>query len=247
MKISFVIPFHNEEKNAGPMIEQVAAYAKGQHWDFEVVPVDDRSTDKTKHVLETYAKRWKFVHPVYRDADSEHLGNTMGKSLVLGTKKSLGDIIIWTMGDRADQPKTYGEIVKKINNGFDMVIGSRYMPGGSRGNLDPIKAFFSSFGTIIARFLFNVPSHDITNAFRGFRKEVLTNIKPRSPGYAISPEFAIRAHLIGYAIGEVPTTYYNRIEGTSSFKLFHMIIAYLAVYRDLGIHSLFHKKQTKTS
>lgn len=245
MKISFVIPFHNEEKNAGPMIEQVAEYAKGQRWDFEIIPVNDRSTDKTKHVLETYAKRWKFVHPVNRQEDSEHLGNTMGKALILGTQKSSGNIIIWTMGDLADQPKTYGEIVKKINKGYDMVIGSRYMPGGSRGNLDPVKAFFSSFGTQIARFLFDVPSHDITNAFRGFRKEVLTKTKPISSGYAISPEFAIQAHLMCYKIGEVPTTYYNRIEGTSSFKLYRMIVSYLSVYKNLYIRSLFQKKQAK--
>ena len=229
--ISFVIPFHNEEKNAGPMLKQVLDYARSQNWDFEIIPVNDRSTDRTRQVLEEFKKRYpQLIRPLHRQDEGEPLGNTMGEALKEGTRRARGKIVIWTMGDRADDPQTYGAIVKKIEAGYDMVFGSRYMPGGSRGNLNPIKAFFSSKGTLLARWLFGVPVHDITNAFRGFKKEVFEKVKLESSGFAISPEFAIKAHLAGFKLGEVPTVYYDRVEGASTFKLSRMIFAYLRVY-----------------
>lgn len=233
MRISFIIPFHNEEKNVLPMIERVISYGKGKKRQLEIIPVDDRSSDNTKKILKKLSNKYKFVKPVYRSKDNNTKGNTMGRALIEGTKKASADIIIWTMGDLADDAKTYGAIVAKISEGFDMVFGSRYMPGGSRGNLDPIKAFLSSWGTLLARLLFGIKVHDITNAFRGFKKEIFDKIKLDSTGFSISPEFAIKAHLSGFKLGEVPTIYTDRVEGVSSFKLFKMTKSYLSLYLKL--------------
>lgn len=233
MKISFVIPFHNEEKNAKPMIERVTEYATTKKWNYEIVPVNDRSTDGTRAVLDEIAKRYKFVRPLHREPDGKSSGNTMGQALLEASKKASGDIIIWTMGDRSDDPNTYGLIVDKIKSGYDLVFGSRYMTGGTWGSLDPTKAFLSSRGTMLARKLFGVPVHDITNAFRGMRKEVLKKVDLTSRGFAISPELALKAHRAGFNLGEVPTIYYDRVEGVSSFKLWSMTIEYLKVYAQL--------------
>jgi len=238
MKISFIIPFHNEEKNARLMIEKIAEYATIKKWAFEIIPVNDRSTDTTGDVLESEAKKYKFVKPVHRPTSNEATGNTMGKALIEGSHKATGDIIIWTMGDRSDDPETYGLIVEKIQNGYDMVFGSRYMSGGTWGSLDPTKAFLSSRGTMLARFLFGIPVHDITNAFRGFRKKVIKEIRLNSSGFAISPEFAIKAQLSGFKLSEVPTIYHIRIAGIASFKLWYMAIAYLGVFSQLYLAKL---------
>lgn len=233
MKISFVIPFHNEGKNCLPMLQRVSNFAPKNKLTYEIIPIDDRSTDKTKDILQNAAIKDIHIKPIYRKIDSEEKGNTMGKALVAGTKAASGDIIIWTMGDLADDTDTYLDIIHKINDGFDLVFGSRYMPGGSRGNLDLIKAFLSSWGTLLARILFGVPVHDITNAFRGFKKDILEKIKLESTGFSISPEFAIKAYLSGYKLGEVPTVYTNRIEGVSSFKIFKTTKSYLSLYLKL--------------
>jgi glycosyltransferase involved in cell wall biosynthesis len=233
MKISFVIPFHNEEKNCIPMIKRVLNFADQKKYSYEIIPVDDRSTDSTKVLLEKISKTHKNIKPVYRKIDSDENGNTMGKALVEGTRRSGGDIVIWTMGDMSDDTQTYEEIIQKLKEGYDIVFGSRYMPGGSRGNLDPLKAFLSSWGTQLAKLLFGVKVHDITNAFRGFKKSVFEAITLDSSGFSISPEFAIKAHLKGCRLGEVPTFYTNRVEGISNFKLYNMTKSYLTLYSSL--------------
>lgn len=239
-KVSFVIPFYNEEKNAGAMIEQIYAYAKKQKWDFEIIPVNDRSRDGTGKTLDEYAKKYQEVRPVHRENTGEQ-GNSMGLALMAGSGKAKGEIIIWTMGDRADDPKTYGEIVQKIERGFDMVFGSRYMQGGTWGSLDPTKAFLSSRGTVLARWMFNIKVHDITNAFRGFKRGLLDKIRLESTGFSISPEFALKAYLAGFKLGEVPTVYHNRVEGVSNFKLWRMSTEYLKVYGKIFLARWFSK------
>lgn len=230
MKISFVIPFHNEENNCLPMVERVRRFARKNKIKYEIIPIDDRSTDDTKNILQKLSKKDKQIFPIFRKKDSEERGSTMGKALMEGTSKAKGDIVIWTMGDLADDTGTYLDIIGKIKSGYDLVFGSRYMPGGSAGNLDLIKAFLSSWGTQLARLLFGVPVHDITNAFRGFKKEIFAGLKLYSSGFSISPEFAVKAHLAGFKLGEVPTVYTNRVEGVSSFKMFKMIRNYLTLY-----------------
>lgn len=242
MKVSFVIPFHNEEKNISPMIKRVHDFAQNNNWQFEIIPIDDRSTDRTLEILKNLSKKYTNIIPIFRKNDIEEKGNTMGKALVEGTKRAKGEIIIWTMGDLADDTKTYDDIIKKLKQGYDIVFGSRYMPGGSRGNLDLIKAFLSSWGTIFARILFHVPVHDITNAFRGFKKNVFDAIILNSTGFSISPEFAIKAHLAGFKLGEVPTVYTNRVEGVSSFKLYNMTKSYLKLFLQLFYRYIIFKK-----
>lgn len=230
MKISFIVPLHNEGKNTATAVKRIVNYAKRQKWDFEIIAVDDRSDDKTAEILKQLSLQFKPLKPLFRKKSQEEKGNTMGSALKEGTNAAKGDLVIWTMGDLADDVETYQKIVAKIEEGNDMVFGSRYMPGGSRGNLDPVKAFLSSWGTILSRFFFGIKVHDITNAFRGFKKEVFSKLILQSTGFSISPEFAIKAHLAGFRLGEVPTVYTNRKEGVSSFKLFKMIRSYLSVY-----------------
>lgn len=241
MRISFIIPLHNEEKNTIPAVERIIQYSKSKKWDFEIIPVNDRSTDKTKKILDDLKKKYTDVFPIHRKENGEEEGNTMGKALVEGTKKAKGKIIIWTMGDLADDTETYAAIVDKIKKGYDLVFGSRYMPGGSRGSLDALKAFLSSWGTRLAQTLFGVQVHDITNAFRGFRKEVFNALILESSGFSISPEFAIKAHLAGFKLGEVPTIYTNRVEGVSNFKLYKMIKSYLNLYKEIFIRYKLQK------
>lgn len=241
MNVSFIIPLHNEEKNCLPAIERIIKFAKANRLNYEIIPVDDRSSDKTAFLLKKIAKKYNTVKPLIRKDDSDEKGNTMGLALLAGTKKANYSFVIWTMGDLADSVKTYKDILAKLDAGYDMVFGSRYMPGGSRGNLDALKAYLSSSGTRLAKILFRVPVHDITNAFRGFNKNIINNIELNESGFAISPEFAIKAHLKGYKLGEVPTVYTNRTQGVSNFKLFKMTKSYLLLFMKIFYQNSINK------
>src|SRR3989344_7886216 len=129
MRVSFIIPLHNEEKNCHLAIERIVKFAKKNSLDYEIIPVDDRSTDKTPLILKDIASKNRSVRPLFRRDDGREKGNTMGQALLDGTANARGGYIIWTMGDMADSVATYKDIIKKLKEGYDLVFGSRYMTG----------------------------------------------------------------------------------------------------------------------
>jgi len=225
--ISLVIPLYNEEGNIRPLVDSIVELIIKKKWDSEIVLVDDNSNDQTAEIVDNYSKKYDFIVPLHRGQEKKG----MGFALIEGTKKANGDIIIWTMGDNSDDINTYHKLINKINEGYDMVFAARYIKGGSRGNLDLFKTFLSSGYSKIASLWYGTNLHDITNAFRAFKKNVFEKCNLKSGDFAISPEFAIKAHLNGFKLGEVPTTYTNRKKGKSKFKLIDMGIKYISLFK----------------
>ncbi len=227
MKISVIVPAHNEKENLPPLINDLIALRDREQWDCELVIVDDNSSDNTGKIADEFSRKFENIRVIHREGGD----NGMGFALREGTKKAKGDIIIWVMGDKSDDLSTIHRIINKLDSGFDMVLGSRYMEGGSRGDLSMEKAFLSSGYTLISRLIFGIPVHDITNAFRGFKKEIFSNIKLESGDFSISPEFSIKAHLKGYMLGEVPITYFNRRVGKTKFSMVKMAPRYVGLFK----------------
>jgi glycosyltransferase involved in cell wall biosynthesis len=226
MRISFVIPAHNEEENLPSLLDSLVALSESQAWDYEIVIGDDHSTDSTGSIADQYAKNPKIVTLHRRNGD-KGMGNTLKEA----TKSAKGDIIIWTMADKSDALETYPKMIAKINEGYDMVFGARYVKGGSKGDLAAHKAFSSQSYSRIAGMIFGMKVHDITNAFRAFRKSVFDSISIESGDFAISPEFSIKAQLLHYKLAEVPTTYSDRKAGRTSFKMMKMAIRYGSLFK----------------
>lgn len=225
-KISIIIPLYNEEGNIVPLVESVDQLRKKQKWNCEIVLVNDNSKDKTAELADKLAKKYKKINVIHKKGNQG-----MGNTLILGTKRAKGGIIVWIMGDRSDDLNTIPKMIKKIEKGADVVFGSRYIRGGSSGDIDKFKAFASSGYTTFARVVFGLRVHDITNAFRAFRKEVFNKIKLDSGDFAISPEFAIKAHLKRFRLAEVPTTYSDRVSGQTKFNMFKMGLRYFSLVR----------------
>ncbi|MFC1648295.1 glycosyltransferase [Nanoarchaeota archaeon] len=227
--ISIVIPAYNEEGNLKSLVMDLDKLRKKEKWDCEIVISNDNSSDKTPKIAEDLKKKLKKIKVVQRKKGN----NGMGFALMEGTEKASGDIMVWVMGDESDDLTSIPKMVAKIKKGDDMVFGSRYMEGGDSGNLAKFKAFLSSGYTLACRLLFGIKVHDITNAYRAFRKEVYDNVPLVNGDFAISPEFAIKAQLRGYKLGEVPTGYTDRQAGQSQFKIIKMGLSYskLFIYR----------------
>ncbi len=227
-EISIVIPSHDEELNLPSLIESLDTLRKREGWDCEIVIVNDNSTDSTGSVAESLSKKYRNMAVIHRNANPG-----MGNALKDGTSAAKGSIIIWTMADKSDNPETFPKMVEKINSGYDMVFGSRYIRGGSRGDLALHKALLSRGYSILAKIVFGLKVSDITNAFRCFRKKVFDYVKLDSGDFAISPEFAIKAHKARFKLGEVPTGYTDRKEGRTTFKIMKMGPRYLSMFRYL--------------
>ena len=224
-RISIIIPAHNEEENLPILIPRLQKMIRKNKLNAEIIIVDDNSTDSTPVLCDRFSKKYKNIKTIHRKSNPG-----MGFALREGTKASKGDIIIWTMADLTDDLKTIPKFIEKIKSGADMVFGSRYMKGGSAGDLSLLKRFVSWGFTFASRTFIGIKVHDITNAFRAFRKEVFFAVEPEAGDFAISPEFALKAHLKGFILSEVPTVYKDRKKGTTKFKMFLMSKRYFWVF-----------------
>ncbi len=233
-KISLIVPSFNEKDIIEKTIFDLVNSLNKNKIDYEIIIVDDNSKDGTIKLIHKLAKKNKKIKIIIR---TQNPG--FGFSLIEGTKKASEKIIVWVMSDLSDDFETIPKMIEKINQGFDIVIGSRNIKGGSSGDQHAIKAFSSRIYNFIARIFFKIPIYDITNAFRAFRKEVFSNIKLVRGDFAISPEFIIKAHLKGFKLGEVPITYKERQTGKAKMKLFKMGIIYYFLLLKYRFYKLF--------
>ena len=225
--ISVIIPAYNEEANLSSLLDSLVELRKKQNWSCEIIVVNDNSKDRTPVIADEYSKKYAFIKTIHRKKRK----NGMGYALIEGTKHAKGEFVIWTMGDKSDDINVCPKMIEKLKSGYDLVFGSRYMKGGSKGDLDLFKASLSSGYTLLCRIIFGIPVHDITNAFRCFRREVFNNISLIAGEFATSPEFAIKAHLAGFKLGEVPTKHKDRIAGKAKFKMLKMSISYISLLK----------------
>lgn len=222
-KLSIVVPAHNEEGNLPTLVQNLQVLIHSEKLDAQIVLVDDNSTDSTPFVCDALAKKHRNMLAIHRRGNPG-----MGAALKEGTRKASGEIIVWVMADLADDLNTIPRFIEKIDKGADIVVGSRYIEGGKSDLPFPKKQLSRGYATC-CRFLVGTQIHDLTNAFRAFRKKVFLNVPLEYDNFAISPEIAIKAHQKGYVLAEVATKYANRKKGEAKFRINRMGPPYIAV------------------
>ena len=235
-KISLIVPSYNEEKGIEDTLVNLSSSLEKNKIDYEIILVDDQSTDKTIEIVKRLASKNKRIKIIVR-----HKNPGFGFSLSDGSKIASGELVCWVMGDSSDDFEAIPKMINKINNGYDMVIGSRNIKGGSRGDQGKLKAIGSTQYSALAKFLFRLPVYDITNAFRTFRKEIINKVSLENNNFAISPEFALRAHVAGYKRTEIPVTYRDRKVREAKTKLFRMGLKYYLLLIKYWFQNLFHR------
>jgi len=139
-----------------------------------------------------------------------------------GYKFAKGDIIVGMDTDFSHSPYDIPRFVAKIKDGFDIVVGSRYIDGGQYqvNSLQTLKKSIASrLGNILIRLLSAVPVHDFTTALRAIRREVVHDVETESKGNSFFMEFIIKAYREGYKMTEVPIVFRDRISGKSKLSL----------------------------
>ena len=224
MEISVIIPVFNESGNLPPLFAEIDQLKAKMPSGFEVIFVDDCSEDDSRKILDQKAKASDFIKVL---SAKSNMG--MGGAIMLGAQKSEGKNIFWAMADLSDRLSDIFSIYEKLRSGYDLVIASRAMPGGSYGGLLGWKSFLSHSYSRVASLWFGIPVHDLTNAFRGMKRELLFKLKLKSRDFTLSPEMSIKAHRIGARISEIPTIYRYRRAGVSSFKVLKMGYKYASL------------------
>jgi len=223
-KLYIVIPALNEEGT----IEQTLSVVTEASADIpsEIIVVNDHSTDRTGEIVDAFAAERGNV----RRVDNPGPGGFCN-ALRVGYEAAGDGVIVTMMADLCDDPATLVPMYEMIVDSYDVVCGSRYMPGGGKENEENwLKGLLSRWVGLSLRRLAGIPTHDVTNAFKMYRGDLLKSTTIEEPGFASSMELTVKAYLKGARIGEVPTIWRGRTAGKSKFSMIKGIRPYIRWY-----------------
>jgi dolichol-phosphate mannosyltransferase len=221
--LSIVIPVYNEARSVGPLFERIQ---ENIHVPHEILIVHDSPDDDTLPALEREPCR------------------TMGPRLVLnrgrgalaaiktGMQESRGDAVLVMMADLSDDLKIVDRMYELLaTQGYSVICGSRYMTGGRQEGGPLIKRNLSRLAGVSLHHLTRLPTHDVTNSFKMYAREVIERFPIESNGgFEIGMELTIKAHLAGLRVTEIPSVWHDRQHGKSRFRLVRWLPNYLRWY-----------------
>jgi len=218
MKAIVVMPTYNEAENLPQM---VAALLSLKEDDLEIVIVDDNSPDGTGDIAEELSRRYPSrLHIIHRE---RKLG--LGTAYIAGFRLALekrADCIVEMDADFSHSPSYIPALLEAIRE-CDVVVGSRYVPGGGvRGGWSAWRRFLSWAGNLYARLATGLKVRDTTAGFKCFHKEVLQNLdlaRIGSDGYAFQIEMAYLCQRKGFDVREIPIVFQDRASGSSKMSL----------------------------
>jgi len=217
MLVSIVLATYNERENLSKLVPIIEKIFKQNKMNGEIIVVDDNSPDGTSNLTRKLGKKYHNVRLLWRP---KKMGP--GSAHADGYRFARGDIIIGMDVDFSHNPYDIPRFVKKINEGYDLVISSRYIKGGRYDvkSFETLKKHMASkFGNILISLLSGVSIHDFTSSMRAIRKEVVKNVKTESKGNSFFMEFIVKAHRKGYRITEIPIVFKDRVVGKSKLKV----------------------------
>lgn len=223
--LQIAIPVYNEAGNIAHTLEQLEAMVTVPHRIFIIYDFDE---DDTLPVVKEFISEQK--------ADNIFLvKNKYGRGVLNAIRTGFDSIkdgaILVVMADSSDDMSIVDPMFEKINQGYDIVCGSRYMKGGSQIGGPRFKKFLSKTADISLHLITGIPTHDATNSFKMYRKSLLDTIEIESRGgFEIGMEITIKAFLKGYKIAEVPSIWRDRATGKSRFRFRKWLPKYIRWY-----------------
>jgi glycosyltransferase involved in cell wall biosynthesis len=209
-----ILPTYDERETIGRVLERLVALPHG----VDVLVVDDGSPDGTAEVVRRAADDEPRVRLLERPAKAG-----LASAYRLGFRRGLEeghDLVVEMDSDLSHDPDELPRLLEAARRN-DLVIGSRYVPGGSISNWSPPRVALSKAGNLYARIALGFGLHDATSGFRVFRRRLLEHLvaEPiRSEGYGFQIELAFRAWRDGYTVGEAPITFREREHGSSKIS-----------------------------
>jgi dolichol-phosphate mannosyltransferase len=234
VKLSIVIPAHNEDESIGRTLARLAEALTAERVDYELLVVDDASTDRTARVVDAVARRDSRVKYV-RSPNPPGFGFAVRA----GLDQFTGDAVAIVMADGSDAPADVVRYLRLLEEGYDCVFGSRFIRGAKVTGYPRAKLLLNRVVNAAIRMLFRHGYNDTTNAFKAYRREVIETIQPLlSNHFNLTVEMPLKAFVRGYTFAVPPISWSGRTHGASKLGLHEMgsRYAFIVLYAFLEHH-----------
>jgi dolichol-phosphate mannosyltransferase len=222
--LTLLVPVYNEGKNFPALWE---AIRRQIHSRVKVLVIYDFDGDDTVPVIQQIIRSGETR---LRALKNEIRRGVVG-AILSGLQEARSEAVMVVMADLCDDLSQVDQMLAMYQQGYDVVVGSRYMPGGKIINGPFLKQGFSRLAGLSLHWLRGIPTHDATNAFKLYNREMVRSFTIESQaGFELNLELTVKAFLGGFRITQIPTTWRERTEGKSRFRLFAWLPLYLRWY-----------------
>lgn len=221
-RLGIVIPVYNEGENIAKTLDAIAVQVATPH---RISLVYDFDEDNTLPVVRA---RQGAGHDIRLLKNSQP---GVAGAIKTGLRQAEEEYVLVSMADMSDDYADVDIMCGLLDQGYDLVCGSRYMRGGRQIGGPWLKKMISRLVGISLRYLGGIPTFDATNSYKLYRKRMLDALEIESDGgFEVGMEIVIKAHALGYKVTETPTCWTDRTAGTSRFRLIRWAPYYLRWY-----------------
>jgi len=225
LKLSLVIPAHNEAQSIGETVQTLRSELLREEIDYEILVIDDSSSDGTGDVVINIAPGDPNVR-CERSTNPPGFGHAVRAGLELYT----GDAVAIVMADLSDSPTDVVHYYRMLEYGYDCVFGTRFGLGGTTHDYPLGKLIINRIVNAWIRVLFRHGYNDTTNAFKAYRRDVIDQLQPLlSNHFNLTVELPLKAIVRGFSYAVVPVSWTNRRHGESKLRLQEMGSRYLFI------------------
>ncbi len=208
VKLSVIIPVYNEEENIDNFLTEVIEFCKNFSFPYEIIAVNDGSTDQTLDVLRKFGDKIKIVNHIY------NMGN--GAAVKSGIKAAKGEYVIMIDGDGQHYPQDLARILEKLEEGYHLVVGARDL--SSQAGL--VRAVGNLIYNKLASYVADFEVKDLTSGLRGARRKIISKFLYLFPNGFSYPSTSTLVFLkAGYTLTYIPIKTRKR-KGKSKIRIF---------------------------
>lgn len=238
--LDIIVPVYNEKENIKKLLDQIDKYIKVKK---RITIIYDYNDDNTLPVVKRIHQNYKFPICLKKNI----YGHGALNAIKTGLHTFESNVALVLMADLSDSLEVVDQMYDKIvKEGYHIVCGSRYMKGGKQYGGSFIKKTLSRLAGISLHLATGIGTHDVTNSFKMYHKDVIESIQIESTGgFEIGMEITVKAYLNGYKITEIPSSWYDRTTGNSRFQLLKWLPFYLKWYLSALCGAWFNLKYMK--
>ncbi|MBI5223431.1 glycosyltransferase family 2 protein [Candidatus Micrarchaeota archaeon] len=225
VQISVILPTRNEAECIKTSLSTLTSELKSDSLDYEILIVDDGSNDGTQQAVLDFSKSDPRVKLIAR---SPPYG--FGISIREGIAKANGELTVIMMADLSDDPRFIRPMWEKFQQGYDVIVGSRFMSGSKVIDYPILKNICNRLFNYSVMLMFWTSINDTSNNFKAFRSSKVKTIGADSNGFEVGAELMVRMLLAKYKVVQIPVSWQDRTAGTAKFKLSKTFDRYFSLF-----------------